>query len=160
MGNLINTEKFKTVKQMEIEIRTALAHNKSLIVEVTQRNAEKTQLEAELKEFTSTLERFTKEYEKRSQEDIQVAKFIDENKILSMKINELERTMKFKEEEFSTKQKTVDELLKENENLNNDIEYFKELAKTSKLHTDKAISDIEIYKNMLLRNGLSPISTQ
>jgi len=43
MGNVINTEKFKTMKQVEGELRTALTHNKSLIAEVTQRNTEKAQ---------------------------------------------------------------------------------------------------------------------
>ena len=157
MGNLINTEKFKTIKQMETELNTTLAHNKNLIIEVTQRNAEKIQLEAELKQFTLMLEKLTQDYEKKSQEDILSVNVLGENKILCIKINELERTMEFKEEELSTKHKTIEELLKENENLNDDIEYFKEMARTSKIHADRAISDIEVYKNMLLRSGLRPI---
>jgi len=150
MDNVINTEKFKTMKQVEGELRTALTHNKSLIAEVTQRNTEKVQLESELKHFTVTLEKFTEDYEKRSQDDVKVTKALEDNQVLHGKINELERTIKFKAEELSIRQKTVDDLLKENESINNDVDYFKNMAKTTKIHADKAIADIEVYRQMLM----------
>jgi len=96
-----------------------------------------------------TLEKFTEDYEKRSQDDVKVTKALEDNQVLHGKINELERTIKFKAEELSIRQKTVDYLLKENESINNDVDYFKNMAKTTKIHADKAIADIEVYRQML-----------
>jgi len=54
-----------------------------------------------------------------------------------------------KENERKEAQNTVSELLNEKEQMLEEIDYFKDMAKMSKKHAEKAIADVEFYKNLL-----------
>jgi len=48
----------------------------------------------------------------------------------------------------------VEEMKNECKKMNEEVEYFKNLAKTSKLHSEKALNDIDFYKNLLKKHNI------
>ena len=60
----------------------------------------------------------------------------------------LERIEK-KENERKEAQEALSELTQEKEEMLSEIDYYKDMAKMSKKHAEKAIADVEFYKNLL-----------
>lgn len=116
---------------------------------------EKNRLENELKDFQSILDKLTEEIEQKMKEDSEVIELKKEKEIFEEKIKNLNLELLAKKEELLTKIKTLQELMTENEKLNNDVEYFKNVALTSKNFAEKAIADVEVYRKMLEKAKIS-----
>jgi hypothetical protein len=149
MTIILNTDQFKTVRTVESELRKVLGHNKELIHEVQVAKMDKARMEEEMKEFKAQLDILTEEIERKLQEEKKVEKMGEDNRRLDNRIRELEHKISLKDEELRTRQQTIDEMLRENEKMNEDIDYFKNLAKTSKMHAERAVADVDAYKKML-----------
>lgn len=136
-------------------MRKVVGHNKELISELQMTRNEKNRLENELKDFQSILDKLTEEIEQKMKEDSEVIELKKEKEIFEEKIKNLNLELLAKKEELLTKIKTLQELMTENEKLNNDVEYFKNVALTSKNFAEKAIADVEVYRKMLEKAKIS-----
>jgi len=124
-------------------------HNKELISELEKTRIEKTRLENELHEFKLQLDKLTEDIELKFQEENETEELKKEKVITESKIKVLEESLQAKQEELLIKEKTVQEMIAENNKLSNDIDYFKNVAMTSKTFAEKAIADVEVYRRML-----------
>ena len=112
-------------------------------------------MEGELKHFKEVLQALKTEYEKVKTNDVNAKDLMLQLSKRDEKIHELESKLKFKEEEADSKQKTINELIHDNDNLNSQVEYFKGMAKNSKTHAEKALADVEVYRKMIQNKSIS-----
>jgi len=124
-------------------------HNKELISELEKTQLEKARLEEELQDFKTHLDKLTEDVELKFQEENEAAELKKEKIIIEEKIKKLEESVQIKQEELLIKEKTIQEMITENNKLSNDIDYFKNVAMTSKTFAEKAIADVEVYRKML-----------
>lgn len=136
-------------------MKKALGHNKELVAELSARINEKSALEGELKHFKEVLQAIKSEYEKMKTNDTNVRDLMAQLSKRDERIQDLEAKLKFKEEEADSKQKTINELIHDNDNLTNQVEYFKGMAKNSKTHAEKALADVEVYRKMLQNKSVN-----
>jgi len=149
MSGVINQDQFKTVRTIEGELRKMAGHNSALITELEKTRAEKTRLEEELQDFKENLDKLAAEVESKFQEESEIEELKKEKSKFESKLKDLESSLKSKQEELSIKEKTLQEMMSENNKLNIDVDYFKNVAMTSKSFAEKAIADVEVYKQML-----------
>ena len=126
-----------------------VGHNKDLIEELQTTQNEKSRLENELNEFRTHLDKLTEDIELKCKEESELVELRKEKEEYQEKIKELEKELKTKEEEISIKEQSLQEMQVENGKLMNDVEYFKNIAQTSKSFAEKAIADVEVYRKML-----------
>ena len=124
-------------------------HNKELINELEKARSEKERLEEELQDFKENLEKLTTEVEAKFQEESEIEDLKKEKVTNEARIRDIESALKNKQEELLIKEKTLQEMMADNNKLNIDVDYFKNVAMTSKTFAEKAIADVEVYKQML-----------
>jgi len=152
LSKILNTDRFKSIKMIETDLHKALAINKALQEEIIGKEKENSVMQEDLKHLKRILEKITKEIDgseeqknKDSQKEIEkIAKIQEKN------IEELKEMLKFKEEQLKLKEEGFKEIVIQSENLNDEVEYFKNMAKNSKGHADKAIKDLDYYRNKLM----------
>ncbi len=124
-------------------------HNKDLITELEKSRQEKMRLENELNEFKEHLDKISEEVEQKFKEETEATQLKEEKMKNETKIKEIESLLNSKQDELLTKEKTIQEMITENNKLSNDIDYFKNVALTSKAFAEKAIADVEVYRKMV-----------
>ena len=110
---------------------------------------EKIRLEEELKVFKSNLIKLREEYEQENKKDKQIFNVISTNKKFEAKINEMHADLAQKDQEKIHIKEKLENLGLENERLEEEVEYFKNMARTAKIHAEKAIADVDTYRDML-----------
>jgi len=124
-------------------------HNKELIVELEKARSEKARLEEELQDFKENLDKLATEVESKFKEESEIEDLKKEKVAYEAKLRDVESALKVKQEELLIKEKTLQEMMADNNKLNIDVDYFKNVAMTSKTFAEKAIADVEVYKQML-----------
>lgn len=124
-------------------------HNKELVTELEKTRLEKARLENELQDFKLQLDKLTEDIELKFQEENEAEVLKKEKTITEGKIKFLEESIQSKQEELLIKEMTIQEMITENNKLSNDLDYFKNVAMTSKTFAEKAIADVEVYRKML-----------
>lgn len=110
---------------------------------------EKFRLEEELKNFKANLTKLREEYEKESKDDTKLYAIMKEAKRNEARVKDLEADLRQKDKELSILKGGKEDFLQEKEKLEEDVEYFKQMAKNAKAHAEKAIADVDTYRNML-----------
>jgi len=87
---------------------------------------------------------------KQDQDNSNAQKIIQD---LQMKCTVLLDHIEKKEHERKEALNQVEELTKENEEMQEEITYYKDMARTSKKHAEKAIADVEFYKDLLQKKN-------
>jgi len=87
-----------------------------------------------------------KENIKKQDQEIHSQKIIQD---LQMKCTVLLDHIEKKEHERKEALSQIEELTKEKEEMLDEITYYKDMAKMSKKHAEKAIADVEFYKSLL-----------
>lgn len=152
---LINNDKFKSIKLMENDLKKMKADYQVLKKEHLSKCEEKMQLETELQQFKTILEKLTQEYNRVQNNEGGQAYLQKENQQYKAQIEELERKLSFKSKEVSIKEQSCEEMMLQCRKLNEEIDYFKQLSKTSKEHAEKALEDIEFYRSLLKKNNIT-----
>ena len=91
-----------------------------------------------------------KENIKKQEQEIHSQKIIQD---LQMKCTVLLDHIEKKEQERKEALSEIEELTKEKEDMVEEIEYYKDMAKMSKKHAEKAIADVEFYKSLLQKKN-------
>lgn len=130
-------------------MKKVVGHNKDLIEELQIARDEKVRLENELNEFRTHLDKLTEDIELKCKEESELVELRKEKEEYEEKVKGLEKELKSKQEELSIKEQSLQEMQTENGKLMNDVEYFKNIAQTSKSFAEKAIADVEVYRKML-----------
>ena len=126
-----------------------MGHNRELIIELQNTQSEKNRLENELREFKGQLDKLTEDIEQKFKEERETEQLKKEKERYEEKIRSMETAMNLRQEELLTKEQTIQEMIADNGKLSNDIDYFKNVALTSKSFAEKAIADVEVYRKML-----------
>ena len=149
LSKILNTDRFKSIKMIEMDLHKALMLNKALQEEIMGKDKENSIMREDLEHLKRIIEKITKEAagseeekKKDSQEEIE-----KNAKIQEKTIGDLKEMLKFKEAQMKLKEEGFKEMTIQNENLSDEVEYFKSMAKNSKGHADKAIKDLDYYRN-------------
>ena len=152
LSKVLNTDKFKSIKNIENDLHKALSLNKSLQNEVILKNKENSIMQEDLENLKHIIEKLSKNYENSEERNLHESQ-MEMEKTLKNKdkiLEELKQNLKFKEEQLNMKDESLKEMSIQNESLSDEVEYFKNIAKTSKNHADKALNDLEFYRTKLL----------
>ena len=123
--------------------------NKEMAEELIMEKREKMRLEDELKVFKSNLIKLRVEYEQENKNDKQIFNVISTNKKFEAKINEMQVHLAQKDQEKTHMKEQLESVGLEKERLEEEVEYFKNMARMAKVHAEKAIADVDTYRDML-----------
>lgn len=102
-----------------------------------------------MKDFKEQLDKLTDDIERKFKEETETEQLRKEKQSCEEKLRSVEDALRSKQEELLIREQTVQEMMTENGKLLNDIDYFKNIALTSKSFAEKAIGDVEVYRKML-----------
>lgn len=134
---------------LKSELRKTKENNKEQTEELIMFRNEKYRLEEELKNFKLNLVKLREEYEKESKDDTKLYAIMKAAKMNEARVKDLETELLQKNQELSILKEGKEGFIQEKEKLEEDVEYFKQMARNSKAHAEKAIADVDTYRNML-----------
>ena len=149
LSKILNTDKFKSIKSIENDLFKALNLNKSLQEELISKQKENAVMHEDLNNLRLIIDKLSNDFGNAEQEK----KELENEKLIKNQqktIEELTTNLKYKEEQLKVKEEGLKDIMIQNENLNEEVEYFKGMAKTSKNHAEKALNDVDFYRNKLM----------
>lgn len=151
LSKILNTDRFKSIKSMEGDLFKALSLNKSLQQELIQKDKENIVMQKDFEHLKEILEKINMDVNFSSGNQIETQKLI-EKKIAEQEkiIEEMRKDLELKQEHLKLKDESIKEVSIQNDSLHDEVEYFKNMAKSSKNHADKAINDLEFYRNKMV----------
>ncbi|KAL4453533.1 hypothetical protein ABPG73_020495 [Tetrahymena malaccensis] len=153
---VLNNDKYKSIRTIEGELKKQKQLNAELKKDYEKVFEEKNEIKEELSQFKVILSKITEEYDKinnkNSEGDTNIKK---ENEKLKEKLLEQEKQQKFLKEQMHYKEASVQEIKIENQKLLEEIEYYKHVSIKSKEYAQKAIQDIDFYRNILKQHNIN-----
>ncbi|CAD8058472.1 unnamed protein product [Paramecium sonneborni] len=145
MAIIINQDKFKSVRQLDQELKKERDEKQKFQALISQKTEENQHLVEELKQFREVLSKLTDEFERyRSMHN--------QSNISQSKIEAVDTS--FYQEELKIKASTINELKLQNEQLQEEVDYFRNLSLQQKKITEKQEEDLDFYREILIKHKI------
>ncbi|CAK67408.1 unnamed protein product (macronuclear) [Paramecium tetraurelia] len=145
MAIIINQDKFKSVRQLDQELKKERDDKVKFQALATQKTEENQHLVEELKQFREVLSKLTYEFEK-------YRSTYNQSNVSQSKIEAVDTT--FYQEELKIKASTINELKLQNQQLQEEVDYFRSLSLQQKKIAEKQEEDLDFYREILIKHKI------
>ncbi|CAK82132.1 unnamed protein product (macronuclear) [Paramecium tetraurelia] len=145
MAIIINQDKFKSVRQLDLELKKERDDKVKYQAMASQKTEENQRLVEELKQFREVLSKLTDEFERYRNTH-------NQSNISQSKIEPVDTS--FYQEEIKIKVSTINELKLQNDQLQEEVDYFRNLSLQQKKITEKQEEDLDFYREILIKHKI------